>query len=161
MFSTKGTRSLKKILLWLFAILILIQFIQPARNHGAQVVPNEISNVVAVPDNIRGILKKACYDCHSEETIYPWYANIQPLNWFLNSHIQKGKSELNFSGFRMYSARKQQNKLSAIENSLNDNSMPLSSYTIVHRGSVLSSKEKALLKNWIQSSKDSLIRKNF
>ncbi|WP_316776900.1 heme-binding domain-containing protein [Pedobacter antarcticus] len=161
MVSTKCTRSVKKILLWLFAILILIQFIQPVRNHGAQVVLNDISNVIAVPDNIRGILKKACYDCHSEETVYPWYANIQPLNWFLNSHIQKGKSELNFSEFSMYSTRKQQNKLSAIENSFNDNSMPLSSYTIVHRGSVLSSEEKALLRNWIQSSKDSLIRKNF
>lgn len=159
--STKATENVKKTLFWLFVILILIQFIQPARKQGGQVVSDDISNVVAVPGHIIGILKKACYDCHSNETVYPWYTHIQPVNWFLTNHIQKGKSELNFSEFRTYSVRKQQNKLRAIENSLNDASMPLSSYTIIHRSSVLSSKEKAVLKDWIRSSKDNLIQKNF
>jgi len=154
-------KGIKKILLGLLVILVIIQFIQPARNKSGQVMPNDISKMVAMPSDVRGILKKACNDCHSNNTQYPWYANVQPFNWILDGHVQSGKAELNFNEFGAYTPRRQQNKLRSIENSLKDGTMPLFSYTLIHRNAVLSEAEKSLITNWVQKSKDSLNRKNF
>jgi len=152
--------GIKKILLGLLVILILIQFVQPVRNISGQVMPNDISKTVAIPSNVQGILKKACYDCHSNNTAYPWYTRIQPMHWFMNNHIQSGKAELNFNEFGSYTPRRQQSKLRSIENSLKDGTMPLSSYTLIHRNAILTEAEKSLLMKWVENSKDSLNKKN-
>ena len=73
---------LKKILIVLLVIFVLIQFYRPARNLASQQQPNDISQVYAVPENVHTILNKACYDCHSNNTRYPWYAEIQPVRFF-------------------------------------------------------------------------------
>lgn len=153
-------KGIKKVLLGLLVILVIIQFVQPARNKSGQVMPNDISNMVSMPVEVQGVLKKACFDCHSNNTNYPWYANLQPMNWFLNNHIQSGKAELNFNEFASYSPRRQQSKLRAIENSLKDRSMPLSSYMLIHRNAILSEAEKSILMNWIKKSKDTLNKRN-
>src|ERR1700737_81319 len=115
----------KKILLTLFVAFIAIQFIQPARNPGGQVLPTDISNTVTVPENVKTILQNACYDCHSNDTRYPWYSYIQPVGWLLDSHIQPGKENLNLSDFGSYSPRKQRSKFREIESSIKEGSMPL------------------------------------
>ncbi len=148
--------GVKIILTGLLAIFLMIQFVQPARNTSGQVVPNDISKVVAMPDKVQGILKRACYDCHSNHTNYRWYAYIQPLGWFIEAHVKAGKEELNFNEFGTYKARRQQSKLQAIENSLEAGSMPLSSYIRMHRSAVLSVMEKQEVLNWVQHSKDGL-----
>ena len=89
----------RKWLLILIAAIILIQFIQPARNKSGQVLPTDITRMVTIPAEVKAILEVACYDCHSNNTRYPWYANIQPGGWWLANHIKKGKKELNFSEF--------------------------------------------------------------
>ncbi|WP_316815752.1 heme-binding domain-containing protein [Pedobacter nyackensis] len=154
-------KSIKKVLLGLLVIFVIIQFVQPVRNENGQVMPNDISKILATPVQVQGILKKACYDCHSNNTNYPWYAYIQPMHWLLNDHIQSGKKDLNFDEFGNYTPRRQRNKLRAIENSLNDGSMPLFSYTLIHRNAILSEAEKLLIINWVKQSKDSLDKKKF
>jgi len=153
-------KGIKKILLGLLVIFVIIQFVQPVRNNSGQAMPNDISKLVVMPANVQGILKKACYDCHSNNTIYPWYTNIQPLHWFMDYHIKSGKEELNFNEFGTYTPRRQQSKLRSIENSLKDGTMPLSSYTLIHRSAILSEAEKMLIINWVQKSKDSLNKKS-
>ena len=123
-------------------------------------MPQDISTLVPMPDDVQGILKKSCYDCHSNNTEYPWYAYVQPLHWYLNSHIRSGKEELNFNEFAGYTLRRRQNKLRAIENSLKDGTMPLSSYIMIHRNAILDPREKSILIKWVQDSRDSLTRKN-
>jgi len=123
-------------------------------------MPRDISTLVVVPKNVQGILKKACYACHSNNTQYPWYAYVQPIHWFLDNHIRSGKEELNFNEFAGYTVRRQQSKLRAIENSIKDSTMPLSSYTLIHRGAILNQQEKSVILKWVQNSKDSLNRKN-
>ncbi|WP_246474801.1 heme-binding domain-containing protein [Pedobacter roseus] len=137
-----------------------MQILQPARNKSVQVMPQDISTLVPVPDDVQGILKKSCYDCHSNNTEYPWYAYVQPLHWYLNSHIRSGKEELNFNEFAGYTLRRRQNKLRAIENSLKDGTMPLSSYILIHRNAILDPREKSILIKWVKNSRDSLNRKN-
>lgn len=143
-------------LLVLLVVVIVIQFIQPARNKNEQVLATDITRIYTLPENIKAILKTSCYDCHSNNTDYPWYANIQPGGWWLASHIKDGKAELNFSEFGTYSNRRQQSKLKSIANSIEDGAMPLASYTLIHRNVKLSEEDKTLLMNWVIKTKDSL-----
>ncbi len=149
-------KRFKKIILTLLVILIAIQFIQPALNQNGQVMPTDIEKTVPVPANVSGILKTSCYDCHSNNTHYPWYSFIQPGAWLMASHIKNGKAMLNFSQFGELSNRKQQSKLQGIINQVKDGEMPISSYTLIHRNAVLTAAQKTILINWAASAKDSL-----
>ena len=151
---------IKKVLLATGIVFIAIQFIQPAKNLNNRVLATDISKTIPVPDNVQAILKNACYDCHSNNTVYPWYANIQPMGWLMANHIKEGKAELNFNEFGNYSTRRQVSKLDGIFNSIKDGIMPLSSYKLMHKTANLNKNEKTLIMDWAQVSKDSLSIKN-
>lgn len=151
---------IKKIGLSLLVVFIAIQFIQPVRNKSDRISATDISKIVSIPDTLQIILKNACYDCHSNNTNYPWYSNIQPMGWLMAKHIKQGKAVLNFSEFGNYSPRKQLSKLTGVANSIKDDNMPLASYQWIHKNARLDTIEKALLINWVQQSKDSLSAKN-
>ncbi len=150
----------KKILLLLLIVFVGIQFIRPARNVSGQVLPVDVAKTINVPDKILDILKNSCYDCHSNNSRYPWYVNLQPMGWIMANHIKKGKRDLNFSEFGSYSVRKQQSKLKAIASQVKEGEMPISSYTIMHTDAKLSKEQKELIINWATSIKDSLAAKN-
>ena len=151
---------IKKILLAILIVFIVIQFIQPARNKNGQVIATDISKIYSLPQSVQATLKTACYDCHSNNTNYPWYTNIQPVGWMMARHIKEGKEELNLSEFGSYSERRQLSKLRSIENSIKDGSMPISSYTIIHKNARLTKEEKAQLIDWAKIIRDSLANKN-
>lgn len=150
---------IKKILLALLIAFIAIQFIQPARNKSGQVVPADISKMYAMPQNIESIFHKACFDCHSNNTNYPWYVSVQPMGWLMAKHIRDGKTEINFSEFGNYSGRRQISKLKNITNSIKDGTMPLPSYTWLHADAKLTANEKTAITSWITKTKDSLENK--
>lgn len=149
----------KKIVLAAGIVLIIIQFIRPARNKSVQILSTDISKTVAIAASVQTILISACYDCHSNNTNYPWYVNIQPAGWLMAQHITQAKEELNFSEFGSYSPRRQISKLNGIANSIKDDSMPLSSYKLMHKNAQLSTNEKVLVINWAQQSIESLTGK--
>ena len=146
----------KKILPAVLVVFIAIQFIQPAHNSSVQELTTDITKTIRVPDTVLNIFKKACYDCHSNNTRYPWYVYIQPTGWIMARHIRNGKDNLNFSDFGSYSQRKQANKLRAIETSIKEGSMPLPAYTIMHSDAKLSAEDKKLITDWASVAKDSL-----
>ena len=85
---------------WILLLaLIGIQFFHPTKNIAIGIQPNAITNVHAVPDNVNSILKKTCNDCHSNNTVYPWYHKIQPVDWWMNNHINEGKGKFNFDEY--------------------------------------------------------------
>ena len=149
-------KRLKKILLGLLIIFIVIQFIQPARNKSSELLPTDITKTFNVPENVQPVLKAACYDCHSNNTNYPWYSRIQPFGWLLAKHIRNGKTELNFNEFGSYALRRQMSKMKAIGNSVKDGTMPLKSYTMVHKNARLSTEDKTVLIAWVVRMEDSL-----
>lgn len=151
---------LKKILLALLFVFIAIQFFKPAKNISGPELSADITKTVGIPDKVLGILKNACYDCHSNNTRYPWYVNIQPMGWIMANHIKDGKKDLNFNEFGDYSNRRQLSKLKAIGSSVKDGSMPISSYTLLHQDAKLSGKEKALVITWASKTRDSLEARN-
>lgn len=137
----------KKVLMVLLVVLVIIQFFKPTKNTAAGVQVNAIENVYTVPSQITGILQKACNDCHSNNTKYPWYVNIQPVAWWMDDHIKEGKRELNFSEFGTYSLKRQDHKLEEVTEQIVDE-MPLQSYTLVHRNAKLTETEKKALTDW-------------
>ena len=149
----------KQIMIMLLVVFVAIQFIQPARNKNGQVMLTDISKTQTIPPMIDTLLKTVCYDCHSNTTKYPWYANLQPVGWILNWHIQKGKMELNFSDFGAYSLRRQQSKLKSIASQVNNNAMPLTSYTWIHKNTKLSKESKALISDWAMKSIETIAAK--
>jgi hypothetical protein len=153
-------RVIKISLTVVVALFIIIQFIPRDHNESEAIQANDISKVYAVPVNVGAILKTSCYDCHSNHTEYPLYSWLQPIRFMMDRHVSKGKDELNFNEFGTYSSRKQRSKLRAIGESLEEGSMPLSSYTIIHRSAILSTKDKATLMNWVKQSSDSPLLKN-
>ena len=153
-------RLLKKIITALCVVFIAIQFIQPARNKSGQVLPAGFGTIYQVPANLERILQNACYDCHSNNTSYPWYSNIQPMAWMMARHIKNGKEKLNFSGFGNNTTRKQISKLKGIANQIKDDEMPLSSYKMMHKKANLSKEEKILIMDWMNKTADSLAKQN-
>lgn len=143
---------LKKILYVLLAILVIIQFIQPTRNTSTGPYPNDITTKFAMNDNVASILKTSCYDCHSNNTVYPWYANIQPVAWWLQDHVNEGKSELNFNEFATYKEKRQRKKLDEMIELIKEDEMPLKSYTILHGNAKLSAEQKATITKWCEEN---------
>ena len=151
---------LKKILRRSFQILLLvfviIQFIRPAKNKSVGISNTDITKLYPVPDDVQSILKTSCYDCHSNNTVYPWYNNIQPVTWWLNNHIQEGKRDLNFSEFAAYRIRRQYVKLEQINALVKKDEMPLDSYLWIHKDAKLNDLQKMAIANWTTSLRDSI-----
>ena len=143
---------IKKILYVLLAALVIIQFIRPKQNVSAGPFTNDVSTKFAVNDNVASILKQSCYDCHSNNTKYPWYANVQPVAWWLADHVNEGKKELNFSEFATYTAKRQRKKFNEMMDEVKEGEMPLKSYTIIHGNAKLTAEQKDALTKWCEES---------
>lgn len=160
-------RIIKKLLIILLIAFVIIQFFRPEKNRSAQ-SPNDISTLYAVPADVQPILAKACNDCHTNNTKYPWYAEIQPVAWWLADHVEEGKKELNFSEFASYRLRKQYHKMEETAEMVKEGEMPLNSYTWMHGDAKLTTEERQKLTAWADGVRkqmeakypmDSLVRK--
>jgi hypothetical protein len=107
-------------------------------------------------ENISALLQESCYDCHSNNTEYPWYNKVQPVAWFLEDHINEGKEELNFNEWDAYSNRRKNSKLKSIISQVKDDEMPLASYTLIHKDAKLSNSEKTLIIDYMKNLKETL-----
>lgn len=159
---------IKKILLVLLIALIAIQFFHPKKNQASGTQPNYIGNVFAVPADVQAILKKACNDCHSNNTVYPWYSKIQPVDWWLDNHVREGKKEINLDEYSNKPIRYQYHKMEEVAEQVKKGEMPLNSYTWIHKDAILSEAEKTALIGWADGIReqmkakyplDSLVRK--
>ena len=147
-------KHIKKIAWFGLIIFLLMQCYQPARNNSfEQYSSSNFTETYTVPKNIETTLRTSCYDCHSNKTNYPWYSYIQPIRFFMESHIKEGKENLNFNEWGNYSSRKQNNKLDRIVKQIKSNEMPLSSYTLIHKNAVLNKTQKEEIIKWINTLK--------
>lgn len=140
---------LKKIIYALLASLVIIQIIRPDKNEAVGPFNNDIERIHPMNATVKTALQRACYDCHSNNTRYPWYAEIQPVRWWLQHHVDEGKEHLNFHEMTAYSPDKLDHKLEEIQEAVNDGWMPLTSYTLVHKDAVLSNEEKTVISEWV------------
>lgn len=148
---------LKRVVLGIIALLVVIQAIRPRRNESAQAPGrNDFLVMYAPPAEVRQVLRDACYDCHSDNTRYPWYANVQPVGWWLAQHIRGGKRHLDFSQFGAYSARQRGRELDRISDQISNRKMPLRSYTWIHKDARLTDKQVDAVSAWIDDLHDKL-----
>lgn len=135
----------------LLVILVGLQFFPVEINHSTTVPTTDFVKTYGTPEQVEQILKNSCYNCHSNNTDYPWYSNIQPVGWLLEDHINKGKEVLNLSEFGSYSARKQQSKIGSMISQIEDDKMPLPAYTFMHRDARLSKEKKKTLLDYLKT----------
>ena len=147
----------KKILLGLALVFIAIQFVRPSKNLApGPAGKDDLATRYAAPPGVRHLLEVACYDCHSNRTRYPWYAEVQPVGWWLGWHVKRAKDELNFSEFASYTAHTQAQKLDAISDRVGSRDMPLKSYTWIHRDAVLTAAQITTLTDWADALREKI-----
>jgi hypothetical protein len=149
-------KIVKNIVLVLLVAFVGIQFIPTERNQSDIVSATDFMLVNNVQNKLKSKLQVSCYDCHSNNTIYPWYNKIQPVAWFLEDHINDGKKELNFNEWDTYSDRRKKSKLRSIAKQIESDEMPLFSYTLVHKSAIFSEEDKLMVINYMKGLKDSI-----
>jgi len=149
---------LKKILIGLLIIFLLSQFIRPPHNDGDAASPSDITHMVAVPDSVMAILKVACYDCHSNHTVYPWYSKITPVNWWLNNHIVEGKRHFNFSNFSGSSYKRMIKRMDEVGETVEKHEMPLNSYLWIHKDARLNDAQRKMIIDWAKAGEEKILQ---
>ena len=153
-------KLLKKIFLGLVVVFVAIQFVRPAKNIATRPSENDITDRYPTPPAVKQLLAVACYDCHSDTTRYPWYADIQPVGWWLSSHVNDGKARLNFSEFAAYSPKRAANKLDDVIDQITDREMPLASYRLGHPDARLTPAQTKLLADWADDVRRQILAAN-
>ena len=149
-------KAIKIIAIIALVVLVGIQFVPTERNQSDIVPVTDFMLVNNVPKTIQKKLQVSCYDCHSNNTQYPWYNRVQPIAWFLEDHIKEGKAELNFNEWDSLSSRRKTSKLRSIIKQIESGEMPLDSYTLIHKDAKFSEAETEEIINWVTQLKDSL-----
>jgi hypothetical protein len=151
------TRLLKSVLLVFAVLLVGAQFIRPAKNiFPAAPGPGDLTVLRPPSPEVKAVLERACFDCHSNNTRYPWYAEIQPIGWWLADHVKEGKAHLNFSTFGTYPAKRQERKLNELMDEVEEEHMPLTSYRLVHADARLTPAEIKALTDWAAAVRENL-----
>lgn len=141
----------KNILKVIVAVIVIIQFFRIDKTTSPVEPAKDFISVTNAPAKVAEIIKTSCYDCHSNQTNYPWYTNIAPVSWWIGHHIEEGKEHLNFSKWADYSVKKADHKLEEFYEEVEEGEMPLSSYTNLHGDAKLSDEDKELLISWVKS----------
>jgi hypothetical protein len=143
----------RKIGVLIIILIVVLQLIQPTQNRSEGLGDADISKVLDLPEGLHNTLVTKCYDCHSNNTRYPWYFHVQPIGWWLAAHVHEGKEHLNFSEWKNYSGEKAAHQLEELEEVTEEGSMPLKAYVILHPESELTEDEKQAILGWIRSAK--------
>ncbi len=149
-------KLLKLGLLAVGGVFVVLQFFRPTKKLSTAPSTVGIASAFAVPSDVHALLRRSCYDCHSNNTVYPWYAEVEPVGWWLNSHITHGKRSLDFDKFVTYRPFRQYRKFGDIIEQVTKDEMPLPSYLFIHRYATLSPQEKAVLVDWSKAMMDSM-----
>lgn len=142
-------KYLKAILLTLLIALVVIQFINRPEKINEPITQNDIIEILQINTEMATMLKSACYDCHSNQPRYPWYASIAPISWSIGEHIEHGRDELNFSNWGTYSAKRRDHKLEEMIEEVEEGHMPLPNYVRMHSDARLSDDQVEALKSWV------------
>jgi len=137
----------KKIILGVVGLFLFIQLFRIDKENPPIKEGNDIVSILKPNEKVVEILKASCYDCHSNEVKYPWYANIAPISWVIGHHVEEAREHVNFSEWGSYTAKDQAHILEECYEEVEEGEMPLSSYEIIH-GS-LSDEDREVLEDWL------------
>lgn len=138
---------MKKIFFWAIGLAIAIQFIRPDFQNTQ--VDEKIT--LKADAKVMNVLKKSCYDCHSQETAYPWYSNIAPISWVMADHINQGRKALDFSNWENLDPKIKLERLERAKQVIYNYRMPKQEYVMMHKNALLTPEEKKLLEQFFDS----------
>ncbi|SMO81066.1 Haem-binding domain-containing protein [Chryseobacterium rhizoplanae] len=143
-------KTAKKIIFWTLVAFALIQFFPIDRTNKPVDSAANFVEARKTPEKIRTLLKNACYDCHSNETVYPKYAFIAPVSWSVKSHVNEGREHLNFSTWETYNKDLKENMITKSIQTIQSKAMPMPGYIVYHKEANLSEAERALLVQYFE-----------
>lgn len=147
---------LKRIGIGLLVALVIAQFI-PLKRTNPPVDPSKtIYASLPVPANVQNIFERSCKDCHSNETVWPWYSHVAPVSWVVVQDVNEGRSNLNFSEWATYPAKKKDDKFKQICDQLSSGEMPDWKYTLIHRRAKLTDEERDAVCLWTDATRKAL-----
>ncbi len=150
-------RILRVLLITLVIFFIIIQFIPNELPEGSFDETKDLLYLEQVPENIQAILKTSCYDCHSNQTEYPWYSHVAPVSWLVIRDIREGRDEVNFSDWGNLKRRSKIKVLSNIADEIKSGEMPLPIYLIIHRNAKLNDQQQEELIEWTNQLIDQIM----
>ncbi len=132
-------------------LFLLAQFFQPEKNNGELVSINPFLEETQPSETVQLILKNSCFDCHSNHTNYPWYANITPINYFIAHHVNEGKKEFNMSQWEGTSVKRKIHKMEEVAEVVQEKTMPLNLYIVLHSEANLTDLQREAVVNWAEN----------
>ncbi|WBX98753.1 heme-binding domain-containing protein [Chryseobacterium gambrini] len=150
---------MKKILVVILVAFIIIQFFPIDKTNPAPTPGMDFLKIKNTQPEVAQLINNSCYDCHSNESRYPWYSNIAPASWILKNHIEEGRKELNFSTFATYLPKQQVHKLDECIEMIERSEMPLESYYIGHQDAKLTDAQRKILVDYFKKEKAETERK--
>jgi hypothetical protein len=146
-----------KVLIWiLVAGLIVIQFVPLNRENPASEQKMDLLNYTQAPEQVSTLLTNSCYDCHSNQTKWPWYSRIAPVSFVVVNHVNEGRDHLNFSDWGNFDPEDQFAILKHMRKAIEKGGMPLKGYVKLHDEANLSDEDKALIYDWIDNLKEEI-----
>lgn len=151
---------MKKVIIVLIVVFVFIQFFRIDKTNPPVNENLDFIHIKNTSASTAQILKNSCYDCHSNESEYPWYTNISPFSWLVKNHIDEGRKHLNFSEFATYDIKRQLHKLEEAVEEVERGKMPMESYLIVHQDARLSAAQQKELTDYFKQVRTNIKLKN-
>ena len=139
---------IKRSVFIIIGIVVVIQVVRPARTNPVSNPDEDIQAVLPVHREVAATLSRACNDCHSNNTVWPWYSNVAPVSWLVVSDVREGRNELNFSNWGAYDREKQQKLLGEICEQVREGEMPGFQYEMMHPKARLSDADRRTICAW-------------
>jgi hypothetical protein len=152
-------KFIKIFVIVIIIVFIGIQFFRPNRTNPVSDKSRDVSYYLNIPVNLKQILERSCYDCHSNLTRWPWYTNVAPVSWLVASDVNEARSDMNFSEWGTYNIADQIDYLNQINKQVKKGSMPLGKYLLLHSDAKLTDADRNLLSGWASTAADSLLSK--
>lgn len=147
---------MKKVLFVVVGIIVLIQFFPSGRPDSITDNPDDLMVNNQLPDEVSKLLKTTCYDCHSNETKYPWYSYVAPVSWLISHDVNEGKEHLNFSEWESLDKMKKAKNLDGIVDEVSDGGMPMLIYPVMHPEAKLKKADRQAIVDWAEAYGESL-----
>ncbi len=145
-------KVVKKILLLLLIVLLGLQFYRPAKNQAETREVAAFESETVPGPQVKAVMDAKCYDCHSNHTVYPWYAEVAPVSLWIKDHIDEGKEHFDVSSWATYSDKKKDHKLEELIEEVEEGEMPLKSYNLLHGN--LTAEEREAIISWAQQARN-------
>ena len=152
---------MKRVLKWigigLAVALVVIQAVRPAKTNPPVDETKSMQANTRMSPEVSAILERACSDCHSSKTTWPWYSQVAPVSWYIVSDVNSGRKELSLSDWGTYEAKKKARKLQEICEQVEKGEMPMESYVLIHPAAKLSESDKQLLCEWAKQERERVL----